>query len=544
MMSNQSYSNGEAETERDIFAREILNADKPTDGINLEYRRLFESFGRDSQGCISRAELFAKIEESGILLDDPRIRQTTQTLGALDASLRINYEQFKEIARQNSSLIKNAILGNLAIPDFAEFAADLKEIYVNVRKSTSGEVASYIPQLARVNPEQSAVSVCTVDGQRFSIGDSEVNFCLQSTSKPVNYCIALEEHGEEIVHRHVGREPSGRGFNELTLNNEGLPHNPLINSGAIMTSSMVRPALAPADRFDQVLETWTKLTGGSRISFNNPVYLSERQTADRNFALGYFMREKGAFPSGADLIETLEFYFQCCSIELNASAMAVAAASLANAGICPTTGERIFNSRTVQNCLSLMSSCGMYDFSGEFAFTIGLPAKSGVSGVLMLIVPQVLGVCVWSPRLDVLGNSVRGIEFCKQLVARYNFHTYDSLTYGQNNKRDPRLKKNQARIEGVVNLCWAASQGDLSEVQKLAASGVDLDAADYDGRTPLHLAASEGHSHIVDYLITRGVDLNPVDRWGGTPLSDAERGDHHTVVSMIEEAMRKGQITS
>ena len=251
------------------------------------------------------------------------------------------------------------------------------------------------------------------------------------------------------------------------------------------------------------------------------------------------MREKQAFPPGTDLIQALEFYFQCCSIETNAAAVAVAAASLANAGICPTTGDRVFHSRTVQNCLSLMSSCGLYDFSGEFAFTIGLPAKSGVSGALLLVVPQVMGLCVWSPRLDALGNSVRGIEFCKQLVTRYNFHTYDSLTHGENHKRDPRLKKNQTRIEGVVNLCWAASQGDLSEAQKLAARGVDLDGADYDGRTALHLAASEGHAHVVEYLIAKGVNLSPMDRWGGTPLSDAQRNHHDAVISLLETAMEE-----
>jgi glutaminase len=378
-----------------------------------------------------------------------------------------------------------------------------------------------------------------VDGQRLALGDAEVNFCLQSVSKPVNYCLALEEHGEAVVHRHVGREPSGRGFNELTLNKEGLPHNPLINSGAIMTCSLLRAQATPADRFDHVLGTWARLTGGGPVGFNNPVYLSERQTADRNFALGYFMREKQAFPPGADLLGVLEFYFQCCSIETNAKALAVAAAALANAGVCPTTGDRVFQPRTVQNCLSLMSSCGLYDFSGEFAFSIGLPAKSGVSGALLLVVPQVLGLCVWSPRLDALGNSVRAIEFCKQLVARYNFHTYDSLTHGASHKRDPRLRKNQTRIEGVVNLCWAASQGDLAEAQQLAAQGVDLDGADYDGRTALHLAASEGHAHVVEYLIAKGVNLGPVDRWGGTPWSDARRNNHEAVITLLEAALEE-----
>jgi glutaminase len=473
-MSDLLHANGETRAAQAVLAGRTLSDGTP-DGVDLEYRRLFGTFARDADGFVSRDDLFARLRACGILIDDPRIRETVATLNGLDAAHQITYDEFKQIARRNSGLIKKAIQGNLAIPDFPSLLADFREMFERVRENAAARVADYIPQLGRVNPEQFAVAACTVDGQRLALGDAEVNFCLQSVSKPVNYCLALEEHGEAVVHRHIGREPSGRGFNELTLNKEGLPHNPLINSGAIMTCSLLRPQATPADRFDHVLATWVRLTVGGLVGFNNPVYLSERQTADRNFALGYFMREKKAFPPGADLLGVLEFYFQCCSIETNAQALAVAAAALANAGICPTTGDRVFHARTVQNCLSLMSSCGMYDFSGEFAFTIGLPAKSGVSGALLLVVPQVMGLCVWSPRLDALGNSVRAIEFCKQLVARYNFHTYDSLTHGENHKRDPRLKKNQTRIEGVVNLCWAASQGDLAEAQKLAAQGVDLD---------------------------------------------------------------------
>jgi glutaminase len=530
------HANGEAPAAQAVLDGRALPDGAP-DGVDREYRRLFESFGGDADGFISRDDLVARLRGCGILSDDPRLRETVETLSGLDAAHRITYDEFKQVARQNSSLIKKAIQGSLAIPDFPSLLADFREMFERVRKNTTGRVADYIPQLSRVSAEQLAVAACTVDGQRLALGDALVRFCLQSVCKPVNYCLALEEHGEAVVHRHVGREPSGRGFNELTLNKEGLPHNPLINSGAIMTCSLLRPQATPADRFDHVLGTWARLTGGGPIGFNNPVYLSERQTADRNFALGYFMREQKAFPAGTDLLGVLEFYFQCCAIETNAQALAVAAAALANAGVCPITGDRVFRARTVQSCLSLMSSCGLYDFSGEFAFTIGLPAKSGVSGALLLVVPQVMGLCVWSPRLDALGNSVRAIEFCKELVGRYNFHTYDSLTHGEDHKRDPRLKKNQTRIEGVVSLCWAASQGDLDEAQKLAAWGVDLDGADYDGRTALHLAASEGHAHVVEYLIARGVNLRPVDRWGGTPLVDARRNNHEAVVTLLEAAL-------
>jgi glutaminase len=495
------------------------------------HRTLFESFDRDSAGTVSQLDLMNRMHRSGLLPDDPRIQAT------LDGTARIDLPRFTTIAGQHGNLIRRAVEGALAVPDFPALAADLERMYDELLPVDSGSVADYIPQLARVAPDQLAIAVCTVDGQRFSIGDARTAFCLQSVCKTVGYCLALDEHGPDAVHRHVGREPSGQSFNELALNPQGRPHNPMINAGAIMTASLIRPDLDIADRFDHVAATWRRLTGGGRVGFNNSVYLSERQTADRNFALGYSMRESGAFPPGTDLTETLEFYFQNCSIEVDAELLSIAAASLANAGICPLTEDPVFDAGTVQNCLSLMSSCGMYDFSGEFAFTIGLPAKSGVSGALMLVIPGLMGICIWSPRLDEHGNSVRGIEFSRKLVAEYNVHVYDSLVGGRSSKRDPRRKRNQTAIEAVVALTWAASQGDLDEVRALVASGVEPGTGDYDGRTALHLAAAEGRLEVVRYLLATGTDPEPVDRWGGTPLTDAERGGHTEVAALLRDAV-------
>ncbi len=510
-------------------------------GAEAVYRKLFDSFDRDRDDKVSQWAVLSRLRGCGLLADDPRIQDALAGLTATEGtSKQISFGQFNELARHNSSLIQRAVEGKLAVPDFPALTGDLGRMYAELLPVTSGSVADNIPQLRRVDPDQLAIAVCTVDGQRFSAGDASTAFCLQSVSKTVSYCLALEEHGPDQVHRRVGREPSGHSFNELALNPKGLPHNPMVNAGAIMTTSLIRPDLDIADRFDHVAATWARLTGGGRIGFNNAVYLSERQTADRNFALGYSMRESGAFHPGTDLQQTLEFYFQSCSIEVDAQLLAVAAASLANAGVCPLTEDPVFSAGTVQSCLSLMSSCGMYDFSGEFAFTIGLPAKSGVSGALMLVIPGLMGICVWSPRLDELGNSVRGIEFCRKLVAEYNVHVFDSLVTGRGRsaKRDPRRKKNQSQIEGVVALTWAASQGDLTEVRSLVAAGVEPGIADYDGRTALHLAAAEGQLEVVRYLLALGTDPRPEDRWGGTPLSDAEGKGYAHIVELLRQAVR------
>ena len=409
-----------------------------------------------------------------------------------------------------------------------------------LKKTENGQVADYIPQLARVNPDQYAVALCTIDGQQYTKGDASAEFCIQSCCKPLLYAMALEEWGEEYVHRYIGHEPSGRLFNELTLNADKKPHNPMVNSGAIMCSSLIKPHFTVADRFDYVVRSIKALNGGIKPNFSNPVYLSERQSGDRNYAIGYFLREHGAFPDGTDLISTLEFYFQCCSIEVNTQMMSVMAATLANGGVCPVTGERVFKPQTVQNCLSLIYSCGMYDFSGEFTFTIGLPAKSGVGGGLLVIVPGVMGLCLWSPRLDLHGNSVRGVEFCKKLVKQFNVHNYDNLS-GVTEKVDPRINRIQAEAQKVNQLIWAASKGDLGAIQRLVVRGSDLNAADYDKRTPFHLAASEGQVEVVQYFIGEGIDLNPRDRWGGTPLDDAHRHGHLQVAQLLEShgAVRK-----
>jgi glutaminase len=501
---------------------------------------LFRILDHGKKKSIESDKFLDKLARTGILSDDPRIQELLNIFRVKEQEKRksptISSSEFNEILKQNA-LIKKSLTENLVIPDFEFFCKEVEDIFQETLKNTDGKVADYIPQLARVNPDHFAVSICTVDGQRFSFGDSKVNFCLQSSCKPINYCLALEELGEYKVHCHVGREPSGQSFNELALNSKGLPHNPMINAGAMMSCSLIDRENNTADRFDKVSKTWQALCGDKPVSFNNAVYLSERQTADRNFALAYFMREKNAFPEKTNLTETLEFYFQCCSIESCTNDLSVAAATLANAGTNPLTGKGIFKSSTVQNCLSLMLSCGMYDFSGEFAFKIGLPAKSGVSGALMLVIPNLMGISIWSPRLDQVGNTVRGVEFCKRLVERFSFHQYDSLT-GHSKKINPRRKQNELMASKVMELIRAASFGDMDEIYRLQAEGVSPNTADYDGRTPLHLAACENQVEVVKHLIGNGVHLSPKDRWGNTPLNDATRFKNKEIKAMLEQAIK------
>ena len=473
---------------------------------------------------------------NGLRADDPRLAIVFQRLQELPKAAELSVKEFLDIAREGLLTIEGAVQESFVIPEFPTFVEDVRAVFKEASKNKGGRVADYIPQLGRVDPEQFGLAICTIDGQRMTEGQSATPFCVQSVSKPFTYCFALEELGEERVHRHMGCEPSGVSFNELALDRRGVPHNPMINAGGIMSCALIKQDEPVADRYDHVANMLTRLAGGVRPGFSNATYLSERETADRNFALGYSMREARAFPERANLIENLEFYFQCCSLEFTADALSVVAATLANGGLCPLTGEQVLQPRVVQSCLSLMLSCGMYDYSGEWAFRIGLPAKSGVSGVVLTIVPNTMGFCSWSPRLDELGNSVSGIDFHTRLVERFNFHVYDGLGGARRDKSDPRKRAKDDERQLLFDLCWAASEGDMDGIQRLILRGAKPSGADYDGRTPLHLAASEGRSAAVSLLIQLGADPAHRDRWGNRPIDSARESAHTEVVALLEKA--------
>lgn len=399
----------------------------------------------------------------------------------------------------------------------------INEIYNETKESVGGKVADYIPQLAKVNPELYGISFCSVAGEQINVGDHTPSFCLQSCSKPLNYCLARMLNNN--VHEHVGYEPSGREFNSFVLNRDGLPHNPMINAGAIMISSLIEPTMEPSGRFEKVKDFYETLCGGvGSIGFDNTVFLSEKHHADRNTSLAYYMRENGAFdnnPSPNDIQDALNLYFQCCSVTLNCETASVIAGTLSNGGVCPITNKVVIKKEVVRDCLSLMYMCGMYDFSGQFAFKIGLPAKSGVSGCMLLVIPNVGGLCIWSPRLDEMGNSVRGIECCKKLVEKTlsKYHIFQGIMEVPSESVEPIEETESVLVQRLIT---AAAEGNLEEIKELG-ERISLDAGDYDKRTALHLAAAEGHILVVTYLLEVGVVAYPKDRWGNTPYHEAHQ---------------------
>ncbi|KAG5881916.1 hypothetical protein JTB14_007113 [Gonioctena quinquepunctata] len=512
-------------------------------------------FKNQETGLLSIGQFLSAVRATGLRKNDPRLQGMMENLKLITKSpdgnavdtQKLTLEQFKRIVQPNVGLLSYAFKHQFIIPEFETFSRDIEEIYWKCKENTNGTVASYIPQLKRMSPNYWGVSIVTIDGQRYSIGDVNIPFTIQSCSKPLSYGIALDTLGADVVHRYVGQEPSGRNFNELILDHNKKPHNPMINAGAIIICSLLKtmycPEMSSAEIFDFTMSFFEKLAGNEVLGFNNAVFLSERECADRNYALGFYMKEHKCFPDNGKFRECMDFYFQCCSLEANCDVVAVMAATLANGGICPLSEEKVLKPESVRDVLSLMHSCGMYDYSGQFAFKVGLPAKSGVSGAMLVVVPNVMGMCLYSPPLDALGNSCRGVQFCEELVKKFNFHRYDNLRHASD-KSDPRKHKFETKGLNIVNLLFSAASGDLQGLRRHKLSGMDMTLSDYDGRTALHLAAAEGHINCVEFLLKYcHVPHSSKDRWGRTPADEAMAYGHIAIRDMLdhyhEEAVEK-----
>jgi len=317
------------------------------------------------------------------------------------------------------------------VPATSEAPSEIRGLIAQLHREYTalddGAVATYIPELSKADPAKFGICLVTADGRVAEAGDCDEPFTIQSISKPFTYGLAIEEWGHDKVFRHVGVEPSGDAFNSIELHpGSTRPYNPMINTGAIAVSGLLYARHGEA-ALEQMLTRFSQLAG-RQLSIDEDVYRSERATSHRNRAIVHLLLNCGVVEGDAEA--ALDLYFRQCSVLVTCRDLAVMAATLANMGRNPLTGVSAFELTSVKDVLSIMFTCGMYDYSGQWAYRVGVPAKSGVSGGVMAVVNRQLGIGTYSPRLDRYGNSCRGIAACEAMASRLGLHVFDCLNVG------------------------------------------------------------------------------------------------------------------
>src|SRR5699024_10503873 len=295
-----------------------------------------------------------------------------------------------------------------SIPDY------LSQVHDECAAETSGFPADYIPELASVDRQLWGLALSTVDGNVYAAGDVDVGFTIQSLSKPFVYALAIADRGLDAVLEKVGVEPSGEAFNELSLARDSKrPPTPLITAGAIPAHSLIGSyAMDENSRVELIIDGLSTIAG-RQLSVDETVYKSEARTAHRNLAIAHMLRSYDLFEQDPE--ELVDGYTRQCAIRVTVRDLAMMAATLANGGVQPITGEEVMTTLTVRQVLSVMTTCGMYDAAGDWVITVGRPAKSGVSGGLIGTLPGQIGIAAFSPRLDGHGHSVRAVRACERL---------------------------------------------------------------------------------------------------------------------------------
>jgi glutaminase len=288
----------------------------------------------------------------------------------------------------------------------------------------NGAPADYIPELRKANPVHFGIALATIDGHVYETGDSNFAFTIQSISKPFVFALALETLGLERVNAAIGVEPSGEAFNSIRLTADNRPFNPMVNAGAIACCGLI-DRVKGDETFAYISDALNRFAG-RKLDFDEAVYASETATGDRNRAIGYMLRNYAVITTGVDAV--LDAYFRQCSVLVTARDLAVMAATLANRGFNPVTGEQVLSPHVVALTLSVMTSSGMYDYAGEWTYRVGIPAKSGVGGGIIAALPGQFGLGTFSPLLDAHGNSVRGIKVCELISSHFGLHMLNRST--------------------------------------------------------------------------------------------------------------------
>ncbi|MEL7343511.1 MAG: glutaminase A [Pseudomonadota bacterium] len=426
------------------------------------------------------------------------------------------------------------------------FQTYLQGLHDALRNMREGAVADYIPELAKTAPDNFGLSFATIDGEVYSVGDSHTEFSIQSVSKPFAYASALRDLGPEAVLKRVGVEPTGEAFNSIVLDQDkNRPFNPMVNAGAIAIAALTKGA-TQNDRVENMRQLFSSFAG-RELEIDQDVYVSEKETGHRNRAIAYLMLNSGMIDRAPE--EVLDLYFQQCALRVTTEDLAIMGAVLANGGVNPRTQERVLGAEEVRDVLTLMMTCGMYDYAGEWSYEVGLPAKSGVSGGVLAILPGQLSVAIWSPPLDAIGNSVRGIEACRQISRDFGLHLFMNAAAvegvvrrisGANHQQSMRIRNPRDRdvlIEQGHRIALVELQGTLyfasSErmIRQLDALPDDMEflLLDFRRLNAIDAAACRFFSDFLERKLADGVEITFSD------LPD-NRPDVHAALSELAKA--------
>ncbi len=363
-----------------------------------------------------------------------------------------------------------------------ELLGELHASFAGVRE---GRVADYIPELAKACPDDFGIVIATSGGRIYEIGDTRKEFTIQSISKPFIYALALKTLSFDVMASKIDVEPSGEAFNAISLDpDSGKPRNPMINAGAIAASAQICDA-NPGGAVDLLLEYFAELAGRP-LTINEAVYRSEKETGHRNRAIGHLLRNFNIIESDPE--PALDLYFRQCAISVTCRDLAVMAATLACQGRNPFTGGQPLSHDITVRVLALMGTCGMYDFAGQWLHDVGIPAKSGVAGGVMAVIPGRLGIATYSPPLDGFGNSVRGVAVCRQLSAGVGLSLFNQYFQAdatirrsyQGSQRKSRRWRSERELEILaphrdeVRIIHVQGVLDFGGIEQLAAELVRL----------------------------------------------------------------------
>ena len=379
----------------------------------------------------------------------------------------------------------------------------IEQVHARYASLTDGALADYIPELTRADPRHFGITVVTADGHRYPVGDVDVPFSIQSVSKAFTYGMALDARGPSAVEKRVGVEPSGEAFNSISLDPEsGRPRNPMINAGAIAVTGMLPEGDEPS-RFERILATFSRYAG-RELDWDRDIYASESATGFRNRAIANLLRSFEVI--GDPVTDIVEDYFRQCSILVTCNDLAIMAATLANGGVNPVTGERVLGEAHVEKVLSVMSTCGMYDYSGTWVYEVGLPAKSGVGGGVIGVLPGQFGLALYPPPLDAKGNSVRGVAGFRDLSRVFDLHLLRAPSMSAHAIRRTYRLAEVASARGRPDadhelLSDLGRQVLVIELQgELFASSIERLVREVDAR------ADEAHTFLVDLTRTGATD--------------------------------------